>query len=177
MYRLGDTVQFKIYVRDQSNEKFVPAPSIGYTLQVYDPMDKLAHEATDIVLDGFGGYSGEFLLPDTAAVGWYSFRLTADFIEHTTWYPLRVLVADFTPDDFNMMANAGQAEAEAQLATNEEMVRIIRERDWPDGTCPRCGATVTAIGPVQATYDDERWLVVVYEHCGEQRHTDLASMP
>lgn len=105
VYRIGDLVEFKIYVRDQGNEHFVPAPAEGYTLQVYDPMDKLVHEAKDVELDDFGGYAGEFLVPDTAAVGWYSFRLTADFIERTTWYPLRVLVADFTPAPFRVITD------------------------------------------------------------------------
>ena len=102
VYRVGDTVQFKIYVRDQSNENFVPAPTKGYTLQVYDPTDKLVHEVKDLVLSSFGNFAGDFGVPDTAAVGWYSFRLTADFIDNTTWYPMRVLVADFTPAPFRV---------------------------------------------------------------------------
>jgi uncharacterized protein YfaS (alpha-2-macroglobulin family) len=102
VYRVGDTVQFKIYVRDQSNEKFVPAPSKSYTLQVHDPTDKLAHEVKELELNEFGSYSGEFKISDNGAVGWYSFGLTADFIDKTTWYPMRVLVADFTPAPFRV---------------------------------------------------------------------------
>ncbi len=102
VYRVGDTVEFKIYVRDQSNKKFVPAPSKGYTLRVYDPMDKLVHEVEDLELNRFGSYAGDFAVPDTGGVGWYGFRLTADFIDNTTWYPMRVLIADFTPAPFRV---------------------------------------------------------------------------
>ena len=63
VYRVGDTVEFKIYVRDQSNENFVLAPTKGYTLQVYDPTDKLVHEVKDLALSSFGSYAGNFRVP------------------------------------------------------------------------------------------------------------------
>lgn len=102
VYRVGDTVDFKIYVRDQSNERLVSPPSRGYTLQVRDPMDKLVHEVKGLELNEFGSYFGEFKIPDTGSVGWYRFRMTADFITRKTWYPLRVLVADFAPAPFRV---------------------------------------------------------------------------
>jgi hypothetical protein len=102
VYRVGDTVPFKFYVRDQSNESFVPAPTTGYTLQVHDPMDKMVHEVSGLSLNEFGAYSGDFKVPETGAVGWYRFRLSADFIEDETWYPLQVLVSDFTPAPFRV---------------------------------------------------------------------------
>jgi len=102
VYRVGDTVEFKIYVRDQSNERFVPGPATGYTLQVLDPMDKLVHEVKELTLNEFGGFSGDFKIPQTGAVGWYRFQLASTLIENTTWYPIQVLVSDFTPAPFRV---------------------------------------------------------------------------
>ncbi len=48
VYRLGDTIQYKLYVRDQNNERFVKAPKGSYHLQVLDPMEKVVHEETDV---------------------------------------------------------------------------------------------------------------------------------
>ena len=101
VYRLGDTIQYKIYVRNQDNRRFVPAPEGGYHLQVYDPMDKLVYEVKDMTLNDFGAHAGEFLVPMTGAVGWYRFQLDADF-HNWSWAPLRVLVADFTPASFRV---------------------------------------------------------------------------
>jgi alpha-2-macroglobulin len=101
VYRAGDTVQYKLYVRNQSNEAFVPAPSKSYSLKVVDPMGKTIHEVKDIALSDFGAWQGEFTVPKTGAVGWYQFELTASFIK-TTWEPMRVLVSDFTPSPFKV---------------------------------------------------------------------------
>jgi uncharacterized protein YfaS (alpha-2-macroglobulin family) len=102
VYKVGDTVQFKLLVRDQSNETLVAAPAAGYTLQIIDPMGKIVYEVKDFNLSEFGGYHGEFTIPKTAAVGWYSFQLSAKFKEGTTWQPMRVLVSDFTPSPFRV---------------------------------------------------------------------------
>ena len=101
VYKVGDTVQYKLLVRDQSNKTFVPAPQHGYTLKVTDPKGKVAHVVKDFSLSEFGAYHGEFTVPKTAAVGWYDFKLTANF-KNTTWHPLRVLVSDFTPSPFRV---------------------------------------------------------------------------
>jgi len=102
VYKVGDTVQYKLLVRDQSNETFVPAPKEGYTLKVIDPTGKVAHEVKDITLSYFGGHHGEFTIPKTAAVGWYQFELSANFKKHAHWLPMRVLVSDFTPSPFKV---------------------------------------------------------------------------
>jgi uncharacterized protein YfaS (alpha-2-macroglobulin family) len=101
VYRLGDTVQYKLYVRDQNNEKFVPAPDRTYVLKVYDPMDKVVHEIQDLALNDFGAHHGEFRVAENGAVGWYRFDLTSSFHQES-WEPLRVLVADFTPAPFRV---------------------------------------------------------------------------
>ena len=114
VYRAGDTVQFKLYVRDQDNEHFVPAPRTGYTLQIMDPTGKVVHEMKEVSLSEFGAYHGEFTVPQNGAVGWYRFVLSADFAQHSvadrasegetkhTWEPMRVLISDFTPAPFRV---------------------------------------------------------------------------
>jgi len=102
VYRAGDTVQYKLYVRDEDNRRLVPAPSTGYLLRVLDPMDKLVAEVDKLELNDFGAFDGEFRVPANGAVGWYRFELSADFIENRTWIPMRVLVADFTPAPFRV---------------------------------------------------------------------------
>lgn len=101
VYRAGDTIQYKIYVRDQDNEGFVPAQKEDYNLEVIDPTGKTVHEVKEIKLSEFGACEGEFTVPETGAVGWYRFRLSASFTE-TTWQPMSVLVSDFTPSPFKV---------------------------------------------------------------------------
>jgi uncharacterized protein YfaS (alpha-2-macroglobulin family) len=101
IYKAGDTIQYKFYVRNQNNETFVPAPREGYRLKIVDPMGKTVHEVKDLVLSEFGAYDGEFTVPRTGAVGWYRFELTATFSGYN-WQPIRVLVSDFTPAPFRV---------------------------------------------------------------------------
>ena len=101
VYRAGDTIQFKLYVRNQDENTFVLPPPSGYHLKVLDPMGKTVHEIKDLTLNGFGAANGEFQAPKTGAVGWYRFELSATFAE---WRmsPMRVLVSDFTPSPFKV---------------------------------------------------------------------------
>jgi uncharacterized protein YfaS (alpha-2-macroglobulin family) len=101
VYRAGDNIQYKIYVRNQDNEKFVPAPEGKYNLKVIDPMNKIVHEVKDIKLTDFGAIDGEFTVPKTGAVGWYLFNLSASYTQKQ-WQPMRVLVSDFTPSPFKV---------------------------------------------------------------------------
>ncbi len=101
VYKAGDKIQYKFYVRNQDNLAFVPPPDGLYHLKVQDPMGKTVHEVKDITLSEFGSYDGEFAVPKTGAVGWYSFELTSNF-KSGRWYPMRVLVSDFTPAPFRV---------------------------------------------------------------------------
>jgi alpha-2-macroglobulin len=101
VYKAGDTIQYKLYVRDQDNEVFVPAPRHGYTLDVIDPTGKIVHSVDEIFLSNFGSHNGEFTVSRTGAVGWYRFQLKADFSEEI-WQPLQVLISDFTPAPFKV---------------------------------------------------------------------------
>jgi uncharacterized protein YfaS (alpha-2-macroglobulin family) len=102
IYKAGDTIQYKIYVRDHDNNKFIRAPRKGYKLEIIDPTGKIVHEVAQITLSEFGTYHGEYAVPKTAAVGWYRFKLSAGFTEYYEWHPMRVLVSDFTPSPFRV---------------------------------------------------------------------------
>ncbi|MGD9370136.1 MAG: alpha-2-macroglobulin family protein, partial [Desulfobacterales bacterium] len=101
VYRAGDVIQYKLYVRDQNNETLVPAPRQGYDLKVVDPMGKTVHEMKNITLSEFGAHDGEFMVPENGAVGWYRFQLASNFFKDTK-EPMRVLVSDFTPSPFKV---------------------------------------------------------------------------
>ena len=104
VYRAGDTMEWKVYVRDQSNETFVAAPSGPYTLDIIDPKGQVVHTVASATLSSFGALSGTYAIPESAAVGWYQFRLTGGFGGRgpTVRVPLRVLVSDFTPSAFGV---------------------------------------------------------------------------
>lgn len=120
VYRLGDTIQYKLYVRNQNNVTLEPVTDRdGYRLEVLDPTGKLIQETTDIALSPFGAYSGEVKVPPNGSVGWYSFRLSrgVDLSKNRypiprqsryysyqpgVWVPMQVLVADFTPAPFQV---------------------------------------------------------------------------
>jgi len=101
VYKLGDTIQYKIYVRGQSNRHWVAAKRGGYSLKVYDPQSKVVYEQSDIQLSRFGALDGSFKVPEQGAVGWYRFELKADD-DKLRWQPLTVLVSDFTPSPFKV---------------------------------------------------------------------------
>ncbi|MBW2180798.1 MAG: large extracellular alpha-helical protein, partial [Deltaproteobacteria bacterium] len=102
VYRIGDTIQYKLFVRNQDNKTFITPPKGTYSLEIIDPMGKSAHKVDTIKLSEFGTYHGEFTVPKTSAVGWYQFVLRSDFTKRYTWRPMRVLVSDFTPASFRV---------------------------------------------------------------------------
>lgn len=125
VYKLGQTVQFKLFVRHQDDHGLVPAPHSGYSLDVQDPTGKTAYSVKSFELNEFGSYSGEFPVATNAPVGWYRFVVRAKFApqaagyyeseeednggpslakkeEGSTWDALQVLVSDFTPATFHV---------------------------------------------------------------------------
>ncbi len=103
IYKVGDTVQYKIYVRDQANRHFVEPPRGEYLLKVIDPAGKVVYQREDIKLSEFGAFDGEFKIPGNGAVGYYRFQLGSNFA-NLTLAPLEVLVSDFTPSPFRVTA-------------------------------------------------------------------------
>ncbi len=101
IYRGGDTVQFKIFVRDVDKDSLILPPRENYFLEVLDPLDKKVFEKKEISLSEYGTFDGSFTLPKSAAVGWYSFKLKSSLVDRA-WEPLRVLVSDFTPAPFRV---------------------------------------------------------------------------
>ncbi len=101
IYKAGDTVQYKIYVRDQENRRFVQPPHEAYRLKVTDPTGKLVHQRDNIKLSEFGAFDGEFPIPKNGAVGYYGFQLECNFAK-LSLQPLEVLVSDFTTSPFRV---------------------------------------------------------------------------
>lgn len=101
VYRAGDTIQYKIYVRDQDNERFVPPPAGGYNVVVTDPTGKEVLKLENLQLNDFGALHGEFKTQTSAAVGWYTFTVSGQKNPQPL-EALRVLVSDFTPVPFKV---------------------------------------------------------------------------
>lgn len=79
VYRRGDTMQYKIYLRNQDNQTLTQPPKGAYKLKITDPTGKTVDEIKNIKFSEFGAYDGEYALPESATVGWYNFTLTGDF--------------------------------------------------------------------------------------------------
>ncbi len=101
VYRAGDTIQYKFYVRDQDTRTLVSPKSALYRLRIEDPSGKTVHEVKNIRLNDFGAAHGEYSVPQTALMGWYRFVVNANFTK-SEWKPMRVLVTDFTPAPFKV---------------------------------------------------------------------------
>ncbi|MCB1742061.1 MAG: large extracellular alpha-helical protein, partial [Gammaproteobacteria bacterium] len=101
VYRVGDRVDYKLYVRQQDTHTLVPAPRDGYLLSVTDPKGEPLFKDHPVSLSEFGAYADSVQIPQGAPVGWYRFWLRrAD--SDVELVPLRVLVADFTPSPFKV---------------------------------------------------------------------------
>jgi alpha-2-macroglobulin len=110
-YKLGDTVEYKLYLRNQNNLTLEPVTQrSGYQLDIVDPTGKIVKTESNVTLSDFGAFAGSFRVPPSGAVGWYDFNLkgppSADPSSGLTqpgfWTPMRVLVADFTPAPFQV---------------------------------------------------------------------------
>lgn len=105
IYKPGDTIQYKIYVRDQNNRIFIKPELSGYSLKIKNPAGEAVHQAGDITLNEFGAFHGEYRLPEKALSGWYQFCLEVSFGKDLVLYPMRVLVTDFTPAPFKVQTD------------------------------------------------------------------------
>lgn len=96
VYKPGEKVQFKFYVRSENNRHYGRAPSGVYNLKITDPKGDEVFKQEKIRLNEFGAFASEFKLSPAAAVGWYTLNLYSDFANQIG-HPVRFLVADFTP--------------------------------------------------------------------------------
>ena len=149
IYRAGDTVQYKLYVRDQSNTTFIPAPADKYTLDIIDPTGKVIHTVNEITLSEFGAHAGQFTVAKTGAVGWYRFRLKADFTEDT-WEPMRVLISDFTPAPFKVATDLNGR----RFQPGDGVEVSTRARLHSGGPYTDAGSRVTAVLESRPFYTD-----------------------
>jgi alpha-2-macroglobulin len=102
IYRAGDTMQFKLFVRSAANQiAFRLVDKQRFTLEITDPLGKNVYQKKGISLNGFGAFSDTFAIAKSAAVGWYQFRLISESSK-LSFEPLRVLVSDFTPAPFKV---------------------------------------------------------------------------
>lgn len=138
IYRPGDTLQYKIFVRNQNNHTLVPAPNEPYQLVVTDPTGKKVYEQKDLKLDDFGTLHGEFTLSKEAVAGWYQFELKASFADDQVkkigtddesedsrnhhWQAMRVLVSDFTPASFKVTNQIN-----GQRFTADQSVEVVTQ--------------------------------------------------
>ena len=133
IYKLGDTVQFKIYLREQSNLHWVAAQQERYVLKVYDPQHKVVYEQKDIELNPFGAFDGEFKVAEQGAVGWYQFKLipaksSTDKQRNFDWQPMSVLVSDFTPAPFKV-----KSELNGTLFKAKDQVEVFSQASLHSG--------------------------------------------
>jgi len=122
VYRAGDTIQYKLYVRDDAERGLKAAPASAYTLRIVDPTGTVVQERGGLSLSAFGALAGEFKLASSAAVGWYRFELEPAYAEGRTLEPLRVLVSDFVPAPFRVSAEWRAKQA----APGDEPVAALR---------------------------------------------------
>ena len=106
VYKAGDTIQYKIWVRNQDNENWVSPDKTGYTLNIIDPKGQRVKQIKELALSEFGSFDGELTTSESASVGWYRFEL----IYHANGQahhlaPMQVLVSDFTPSPFRVRAD------------------------------------------------------------------------
>lgn len=118
IYRPGETIQYKIYVRDQNVRTLAIPPEGNYQVDIKDPTGKVVQTVKNIKLDNFGTLQGEYTVSREAVAGYYSFSLSSTFSKDS-WEPLQVLVTDFVPASFKV---SNQLNGDA--FTTDQMVEV-----------------------------------------------------
>ncbi len=70
-YRPGDTVKYKLWMRNGGYGNQNSLEGVKISLRIYDPMENKLSEKKS-TLDRFGGLAGEFEIPDDAKLGKYA---------------------------------------------------------------------------------------------------------
>lgn len=111
IYRTGESIDWKIYVRNQNLTGLIPPPLTGWTLKVTDPRDRTIHTQKDIRLSRFGTVSGSLPIPENGAIGRYQFQLTHQDLPDESFLPMTVLVTDFSTSPFRVAAEIAAKKA------------------------------------------------------------------
>lgn len=69
-YRPGDTVKYKLWMRDSGYDNVISLAGAKISLEIFDPTRAKLSEKSG-VLDEFGGATGEFKIPEDAKLGEY----------------------------------------------------------------------------------------------------------
>ncbi|HXF90991.1 MAG TPA: alpha-2-macroglobulin family protein [Candidatus Nitrosotenuis sp.] len=159
IYRVGDTIQYKLYLRTYNNNQLTLPPKARYDLTLVDPTNKVVHQVEDIKLNEFGAFSGEYPLPKNAMIGWYDFRIKAympDMVEERTdnttgnkpviqptieLYPMRVLVSDFTPAPFKVTVDVNNK----VVKPGQELTALTSAKMHAGGAYTNAKAQITAV--------------------------------
>ena len=115
VYRPGDEVAYKIYVRGVDGQNLGKAPASGYDLSVSDSTGTVVFKRGNLSLSAFGALDGTFALPANAVSGAYEVTLKRG---DAALYPMRFLVSDFTPAAFKSATevNGGVFKAKSKVA-------------------------------------------------------------
>lgn len=151
IYRAGDTVQYKLYLRNQNVNQLVQPPEGTYKLSIIDPLGKVIHEENDVKFNEYGSFSGEVSVPKSAAVGYYQFKLDVfmpDLVQYEdipqsqdknaqvepkvipniSLTPLQVLISDFTPSPFRV-----STDIDKKAVVVDEDVSILEHAELHSG--------------------------------------------
>lgn len=101
IYKKGESVKYKIYVKEQDNTNFVPAKNEKYSIEIRNPQDEVVYKEENLTLSEFGSIAGEFKLDESAISGNYQFIVGSNYT-NLSWYPLKFLVADFKVPTFKV---------------------------------------------------------------------------
>lgn len=119
IYKLGSTIDYKIYVRDDLNKSLAIAnPNLSYNLTVTDPTGKIVHKEENLKLSVYGTHSGKFKVPEGGSVGHYYFQVKVDAVKDASFHPMSVLVTDFTPAPFQVSITSPKT----QIKKNESVM-------------------------------------------------------
>ncbi len=118
VYRVADSIQYKIYVRGQDTQRLTAAPNLFYHLRIVDPTGKQVFTQQNIKLNEFGALNGELKLPNNAAVGWYRFALAASV----------------QPQDVKARPETGQDGRANERSNNENNEEGDGEAEWQHET-------------------------------------------
>jgi uncharacterized protein YfaS (alpha-2-macroglobulin family) len=103
IYRTGETMDWKLYVRNQDLTGLIPPPLSGWTLKLVDPRDQEIFIQENLVLSAFGAVHGSVVIPEDGAVGRYRFLLSHKD-NPRIFTPLSVMVTDFSTAPFRTSA-------------------------------------------------------------------------